>query len=146
MKGSLGTHGLGQMNNEIFADLCTFNRLIIEGSVFPHRRIHKATWISPDYRTENQIDHICIGQNFGRSMQDVRIHRGADAASDHHLVLARQKLKLKKIEVKRSTRTRYNMDFLKENERTETFELTLSNKYNALEDLLEEENLDIDTH
>ena len=28
-------------------------------------------------------------------MQDVRVHRGADAASDHHLVLTKQKLKLK---------------------------------------------------
>ena len=41
----MGTHGIGEMNEngEMFADLCSFNRLIIEGSVFPHRRIHKAT-------------------------------------------------------------------------------------------------------
>ena len=28
-------------------------------------------------------------------MQDIRVHRGADAASDHHLVLTKLKLKLK---------------------------------------------------
>ena len=40
----MGTHGIGEMNEngEMFADLCSFNRLIIGGSVFPHRRIHKA--------------------------------------------------------------------------------------------------------
>ena len=56
----MGTHGIGDMNEngEMFADLCSFNRLIIGRSVFPHRRIHKATWVSPDHRTENQIDHI----------------------------------------------------------------------------------------
>ena len=70
--------------------------MIIGGSLFPHRRIHKATWVSPDHRTENQIDHICIGWKFRRSMQDVTVQRGADAASYHHLVLARMKMKLKK--------------------------------------------------
>ena len=76
-------------NGDMFADLCSFNILIIGGSVFPHRMIHKVTWVSPDHRTENQIDHIFISQKFRRSMQDVRIHRGADAASDHHLVLTK---------------------------------------------------------
>ena len=58
----MGTHGIGEMkeNGEMFADLCSFNRLKVGGSVFPHRRIHKATWVSPDHRTENQVDHICI--------------------------------------------------------------------------------------
>ena len=62
----MGTHGIGEMNEhgEMFADLCSFNRLIIGGSVFPHRRIHKATWVSPD--------HFFISQKFRRSMQDVR--------------------------------------------------------------------------
>ena len=44
----MGTHGLGQMNEngERFADLCALNQLVIGGSIFPHKRIHKATWIS----------------------------------------------------------------------------------------------------
>ncbi|KAK2160593.1 hypothetical protein NP493_1638g00017 [Ridgeia piscesae] len=78
-------------------------------------------------------------------MQDVRVQRGADAASDHHLVLARMKMKLKKREVKRSTRTQYNVDFLKDRLTTETFRLTVRNKYEALQDLLDEGNMDIDT-
>ena len=62
----LGRHGIGEMNEngEMFADICAFNILIIGGSVFPHRRIHKATWVSPDHRTEDQIYHICISQQF----------------------------------------------------------------------------------
>ena len=111
----MGRQGLGKMNEngEMLADFCALNNMIIGGSVFPHRRIHKATWVSPDHRTENQNDHICIGRNFRSSMQDVRVQRGADAASDHHLVLARMKTKLKKREATRSTRTQYNVDFLK---------------------------------
>ena len=143
----MGRQGLGKMNEngEMLADFCAFNNMIIGGSVFPHRRIHKATWVSPDHRTENQIDHICIGRKFRRSMQDVRVQRGADAASDHHLVLARMKMKLKKREVKRSTRTQYNVDFLQDRVTKETFRLTVRNKYEALQDILDEGNMDIDT-
>ena len=141
----MGTHGIGEMNEngEMFADLCSFNRLIIGGSVFPHRRIHKATWVSPDHRTENQIDHICISHKFRRSMQDVRVHRGADAASDHHLVVTKLKLKLKSRVEKRKNRTRYNVEFLKDKEKKETFRLTLSNKYETLQELLDEENMEV---
>ena len=47
----MGTHGLGQMNEngERFADLCALNQLVIGGSIFPHKRIHKATCISPNH-------------------------------------------------------------------------------------------------
>jgi RNase P subunit RPR2 len=35
---------------------------------------------------------MCISSKFRRSLQDVRVKRGADVASDHHLVLTRLKL------------------------------------------------------
>ncbi|KAK2183026.1 hypothetical protein NP493_327g03050 [Ridgeia piscesae] len=94
-----------QGNDEMLANVGAFINMIIGGSFFPNRRIHKATCVSQDHRTENQIDHICIGQKFRRSMPDVRVQRGADAASDHHLVLARMTMKLKQRGVKRNTRT-----------------------------------------
>ena len=78
----MGHHGLGVMNDngERLADLCALNKLVLGRSVFPHRRIHKATWLSPDQSTENQIDHFCISKKFRRSLQDVRVKRGADVA------------------------------------------------------------------
>ena len=74
----------------------------------------------------------------------MRVQRGAVAASDHHLVLARMKMKLKKKEVKRNTRTQYNVDFLMDRVTTETFRITVRNIYEALQDL-DEGNIDIDT-
>lgn len=56
----------------------------------------KATWLSPDLWTENQIDQMCIGKKFLRTLQDVRVKRGADVSSDHHLLIAQLKLKLKR--------------------------------------------------
>ena len=63
----MGTHGLGQMNEngERFADQCALNQLVIGGSIFPHKRIHKATGISPNHVTENQIDTYALAASSG---------------------------------------------------------------------------------
>ena len=94
-KEVMGRHGLGEMNKngKMFAYLCASTDWSFD-SVFPHRRILKAILISPVYKSENQIDHVCIGQMFRRSLLDVR---RADASSDHHLALAKIKMKLKRV-------------------------------------------------
>ena len=93
----MGKHGVGiqNENGELLTEFCIFNNLVIGGTVFQHKRIHKTTWTSPDGRTENQIDHITIGRKWRRSLLDVRVKRGADAGSDHHLLVADLKVKLK---------------------------------------------------
>jgi len=63
-------------NGERFADLCAKHELVLGGSVFLHKRIHKATWVSPNYTVENQIDHVCISRKFRRTLLDVRVTRG----------------------------------------------------------------------
>jgi len=89
----MGTHGLGEMNDngERFLETYAMNNQVIGASLFPH----KVTWVSPDYVTENQIDHLCISKRFRRSLQDVKVWRGADVASDHHLLIAKLELQLK---------------------------------------------------
>ena len=86
----VGTQGVGEMNENgvRFADTYSLNNITIGGSMFTHKRIYKTTWVSPDHLTENQLDHICIGKRFRRSLEDVRVKRGADVASDHHLLIA----------------------------------------------------------
>ena len=56
--------GIVNENGKLFLNMRVINRMVIGGSIFPHKRIHKATWISPDHKTENQIDHVCINQKF----------------------------------------------------------------------------------
>ena len=50
--------GVGVMNDngERLCDFCSVNGLIITGTIFPHKDIHKLTWRSPDGRTVNQIN------------------------------------------------------------------------------------------
>ena len=145
----MGRQGLGNMNEngERFADFCAMNNLAIGGTIFPHRRIHKATWVSPDQVTENQIDHICMAKKFRRTLQDVRVRRGADVASDHHLLVARLKMKLKKNwkETATAKRMKYNISMLKDISTKQEFSLSLTNKYQVLQELIEEEEVTIDS-
>lgn len=90
-------------NRQQFAAVCLENGLVIGGTVFQHKTIHKLTWVSPDGRTCNQIDHIAINQKWRRSMTDVKAVRGADASSDHHLVMCKLQLKLKRTQKKKSS-------------------------------------------
>ncbi|VDP38802.1 unnamed protein product [Schistosoma margrebowiei] len=138
----MGRHELRERNEngERFANLCAFNKLVIGGTIFPQKRIHKATWISPDHTTENQIDHICINKKFRRTMEDVRTRRRANIASDHHLVVAHLKLKLKKIWTTEQTALqRFNTAFLRDPDKLNEFKIALNNRFQALKDLLKEE-------
>ena len=72
---------------------------------------------------------------------------GADVASDHHLVVAKLKLKLRRNETSRQRRkARYNVDFLRDVSTAESFRVTLSNRYQVLQELHEEdESLNINS-
>nr|KAG5707916.1 hypothetical protein BaRGS_031647 [Batillaria attramentaria] len=145
---TMGTHGLGQMNGngERFADFCALNQLVIGGSIFPHKRIHKATWRSLDHVTENQIDHICISRKFRRSWRDVRVMRGADVSSDHHLLATTLRLRLKRHTNANNTRTRYNVGLLRNTDTQAAFRISLFNRFQPLQDLIEDNEMDIETH
>jgi UDP-glucose 4-epimerase len=41
-------------------NFATSETLIVKSTTFPHREIHKHTWISPDGVTHNQISHVLI--------------------------------------------------------------------------------------
>ena len=49
----MGQHKLGEMNNsrERFTDLYALSNLVVGGSVFQHKMIHKATLVSPNLST-----------------------------------------------------------------------------------------------
>jgi hypothetical protein len=74
--------------------------------------------VSPDHRTENQIDHITIDRKFRRSLTDVRNKIGADIASEDHLVMAHFKFKIKKAEKKfEDQNKKFNIQRLKNKEK-----------------------------
>ena len=80
-------------------------------------------------KTENQIDHFCISKKFRRSLQDVCVKRGAD----HHLIVSKVKLKLKKYLNRTSTGKRYNVSMLTNMEKIAEFKIELNNRFEAFQ-------------
>jgi hypothetical protein len=58
---AMGIHGLGEMNNSSahLINLCEINKLVVTGSLFPHKDQHNVTWISPGESEEP--DRSCTG-------------------------------------------------------------------------------------
>ena len=46
--------------------------MVVRSSFFPHKDILKATWISPDHQTTNQIDHVLIDGRFFSDITNIR--------------------------------------------------------------------------
>ena len=71
LSGVIGGHSLHSSSNDNgtrLLDFCVAHQLTIGGTLFQHKDIHKGTWRSPNGRTVNQIDHICISKRFGGSL------------------------------------------------------------------------------
>ena len=68
-----------------------------------YKEIHTLTTTSPNGRVKNQIDHIMIIRKWRTSLQDVKAGRGPDVNSDHYLVIAKIRMKLRRTRVKNQT-------------------------------------------
>ena len=133
---SMGREGCGIMNEngERLLELCTTYDLVIGGTLFPHKDIHKLTWHSPNGRDRNQIDHFMINGTWRRSLCDVKVKRGADIGSDHHMVVAEVRIKLRKAGGRRTGNQRIDVEKLQVPEVRNTFVLHLRNKFQILAD------------
>ena len=97
-----GQFGLGDRNEagDRLVQFCEENELSITNTFFeqPDRRLY--TWTTPDGNHRNQIDYIICKQRWKTAVQLVKTRPGADCGSDHELLLAGVKIKLKKKENK----------------------------------------------
>ena len=55
------------------------------------------SWTSPDGQHWNQIDYILCSQRWRDSIQSTKTRLGADCGSDHEPLIAKFRLKLKKV-------------------------------------------------
>ena len=118
------------------------NGLVITGTCFTHRTTHKATWVSPDgSRLQNQIDHMMMRKEWRRSVEDTRVYRGADAASDHYLLIMKIKLKLHRNPDRAKTNARFDTQKLENEMFKSKFSVELRNRFAVLE---VEENINED--
>lgn len=140
---AMGIHGCGTMNEngKRLLEFCITNNLVVAGTLFPHCDIHKLTWYSPIDRDKNQIDHLINGMWRG-SLLDVRVKRGADVGSDHQLVTAMVRLKLRKAQNKVHVQRKFDIQKLKDPCTKHIFVTQVRNRFQALQDLDTEINAD----
>ena len=96
-KPTIGNDSLHQDSNDNGVRLVNFatsKNLVVKGTMFPHRNIHKDTWTFPDGNTHNQIDHVLTERRRQSSILDMRSFRGPDCDSDHYLVVAKLRERL----------------------------------------------------
>ena len=106
---------------------CQENTLAIENTLFqqPKRRLY--TWTLPDCQFQNQIDIILCGQRWRSSIQLAKRKPGADCCSDHEIVNAKFRLKLKKVR-KTTGPFRYNLNQIPYN-----YTVEVANRFKGLD-------------
>ena len=76
---------------------CQENTPVIANTLFQQHKRRLYTWTSPDGQHQNQIDFILSSQRWRSAIQSAKTRQGADCGSDHELLIAKFRLKLKKV-------------------------------------------------
>ena len=85
------------------------------------------TWTSPDGQYQNQIDYILCSRRWRSSIQSAKTRLGADCGSDHELLIAKSRLKLKKV---RKTTKPFRYD---PNQNPYDYTLEVTNRFKGLD-------------
>lgn len=95
----MGRHAVDEARNnngDRLIQFCQINDLVIQGTRFQHKEIHKGTWKHPGTGFVHQIDHILSNKRWMSCIEDVRVCRGADLDTDHRLLRAQVRIHFKR--------------------------------------------------
>ena len=97
--GKFGKFGLGVQNEagQRLMGFCQENALLIANTLFQQHKRRLYTWTSPDGQHRNQTDYILCSQRCRSSIQSTKTRLGGDCSSDHEHLIAKFRLKLKKV-------------------------------------------------
>ena len=97
--GVTGKFGLGVQNEsgKMLIEFCQENTLVIANTLFQQHKRRLHTWTSPDGQHRNQTDYILCSQRWRSSIQSAKTRLEANCGSDYELLIAKFRLKLKKV-------------------------------------------------
>ena len=97
--GETGKFGLGVQNEagQRLMECCQENALVIANTLFQQHKRRLYTWTSPDGQHRNHTDYILCSQRWRSSIQSAKTRPRTDCGSDHEHLIAKFKLKLKKV-------------------------------------------------
>ena len=97
--GVTGKFGLGVQNEagQRLTEFCHENALVIANTLFQQHKRRLYTWTSPDGQHQNHVDYILCSQRWRSSIQSAKTRLGVDCGSDNEPLIAKFRLKLKKV-------------------------------------------------
>ena len=99
MPGVTGKFVLGVQNEvgQRLPEFCQRNTLVTAITLFQQHQWQPYTWTSPSGQYLNQIGYIFCSQRWRSWIQSAKTRPGPDCGSDHELLIAKFRLKFKKV-------------------------------------------------
>ena len=130
--GVTGKFGPGVQNEagQRLTEFCQENALVIANTLFQQHKRGLYIWTSSGGRYQSQIHYIPCSQRQRSSIQSTKTRPGVDHGSDHELLIAKFRLKLKKVG-KTARPFRYDLNQIPNN-----YTVEVKNRFKGL-DLIE---------
>ena len=96
--GVTGKFGVRNEAGQRLIEFCQENTLVMANTLFQQHKRRLYTWTSQDSWHQNQIDYILCSQRWRSSIQWAKTRLGTDCDLDHELLIAKFRLKFKKVE------------------------------------------------
>ena len=94
-------HGVQNEAGQRLKEFCQENALVIANTLYQQHTRKLYTWTRPDGQYRNQTDYILCSQRWRRSTQSEKTDKqkrpGTGCGSDYELLIAKFRLKLKKL-------------------------------------------------
>ena len=99
ISGVTGKFGLGVQNKarKRLIEFCQENALVVANTLFQQHKRRLYKWTSTDGQYLNQVDSILFSQRWRSSIHAAKRKQGAECGSEHELLIAKFRLKLKKV-------------------------------------------------
>ena len=112
----VGEYGMGRRNKrgDKLVEFCKQRKLVVTNTWFKQNKRRIYTWKKPGDSERYQLDYILVKQRYRNSIKNSHSYPGADANTDHNLVMMEMDLRLKRI-MKIQAKKKWDVERLKIN-------------------------------
>ena len=108
----VGEFGLGRRNDrgQRLIEFCKQQKMVVTNTCFKQEKRRRYTWKAPGDTERYQLDYIMVRQRYRNSVKNSHAYPGADADTDHNLVMMTAFLTLKNVKCKKKNIKRWDRE------------------------------------